>query len=499
MKGIIIFVVIILVIVALLIWKYRTKGSERFYSYEHIMTADGQDLINYGGITLSFPKGNIQSKNKKFKLSNGNELTFGQLIALSGDYFGTQQPVSSGSSLIEQQKNFMSLVDTINRSPSSDKWADSFGVSANVIPKVLNTLAFEKSKIDDAIRIGKPTSKAYAETGFDLDVRSNKDTGGGDTVSKSLASLVGIDAIELIPYGRYMELASFNWDHFGNDCWKAYYAGHTVAMMEAAKGNLEYAYILEAIACHFLTDSFSSGHIATPRKELHYGTGSIPPWSTTIGDLLSKLMHDEGNRNGLTVANNACYSKVPEINKLCSKWTAYGDTVFAEPKNKENLININKALQLSVNEVYQSYLDSKPVNSMVYFFIPSTDVYGWMPGNKTQSKTVENNTIDFICSSTCSELGPEWWKIGQNDSGCFIGSNDVCMRNTNNSTPMFRYNNRDNTLYKRTGDGTMTSVLSGVKAVYDFYPFSASLNINENTDEENLKIISKQLLDKSTH
>ena len=72
--------------------------------------------------------------------------------------------------------------------------------------------------------------------------------------------------------GRMMTLAENNHDHFlpyGKD---AYIAGHELALekeREASKaGNqekkiklLEEAYSIDVFACHFLTDSFSSGHL----------------------------------------------------------------------------------------------------------------------------------------------------------------------------------------------------------------------------------------------
>ena len=77
-----------------------------------------------------------------------------------------------------------------------------------------------------------------------------------------------------ITWGRsgipgYLGLAKINWDHFGADARTAYNAGHRTALEAAVKGDLEDAYTMNAFADHFLEDSFSAGHLRTPRRLLH--------------------------------------------------------------------------------------------------------------------------------------------------------------------------------------------------------------------------------------
>ena len=71
----------------------------------------------------------------------------------------------------------------------------------------------------------------------------------------------------------YVGLALINFDHFGADARIAYNAGHVEALEHAASGksaqHLETAYAISAFADHFLQDSFTSGHIRTPRQKLH--------------------------------------------------------------------------------------------------------------------------------------------------------------------------------------------------------------------------------------
>ena len=87
------------------------------------------------------------------------------------------------------------------------------------------------------------------------------------------------------PFGRFIDLADTNWDHFSFNgrTWSAYSAGHSLAMEAAVVAHtlaankapeekiaaqLLHAYVYDAFAQHFLTDSWAAGHIRTPRKYL---------------------------------------------------------------------------------------------------------------------------------------------------------------------------------------------------------------------------------------
>ena len=74
-----------------------------------------------------------------------------------------------------------------------------------------------------------------------------------------------------ITHGRMLKLAQNNHDHFLPYAKDAYLTGHLLALDKAREaseyaGNkskrlLHEALSLDGFACHFLTDSFSSGHI----------------------------------------------------------------------------------------------------------------------------------------------------------------------------------------------------------------------------------------------
>ena len=402
----------------------KDKKKESYDSGEHVISANGNEKLNYKSIVLDFPDGKIDASNKKLNLPNGLTLTFGQILALAGDIYGDpDKPISSGNTPSDRMKNFLNFFNTLGDSGVSVK-VDGKKVVVNApeeIPKVLQVFQQELDMIDNYLSQGKNPSEGFAKSGYTFDTGFNKATGGGDgTISRMLGDKIQVT--QLTPPGRYLELAKQNFDHFADeDCaWKAYMAGHTLAMTTAALAKntnniktLELAYAYDAFACHFLSDLFSSGHLRTPRKALHTGQGTFGSnviWESVLGDYCSKLMHDEDNKKGLNVSNNACRMGTPE----CSSWKCYGDSILSDSVNQDNLKAQHKALQRSVDEVWQSYVNGRSVDSNVFPLIPDTSII-----------------------------------------------------NKNNSIPMFRYDGK--TLWRRTKDGKGEETLfSALNAIYDF-------------------------------
>ena len=80
------------------------------------------------------------------------------------------------------------------------------------------------ASIDRATAAGQQPSAAYTDVGSPgFTVRWNVMSGGGSVVSG------------YVPFGRYIELAEINWDHFsyGGRAWAAYTAGHSAALQQA--------------------------------------------------------------------------------------------------------------------------------------------------------------------------------------------------------------------------------------------------------------------------
>ena len=110
------------------------------------------------------------------------------------------------------------------------------------------------------MRQGKTTQSVYKKIG-------NRDVEKWDVITGG-TWVAGVPVV----FGRVMKLAENNFDHFQPNSKDAYLVGHQLALEKARKaGNcqpgqlqkqlFDEARSLEAFASHFLTDSFSAGHI----------------------------------------------------------------------------------------------------------------------------------------------------------------------------------------------------------------------------------------------
>lgn len=178
-------------------------------------------------------------------MPNGLHLTYGQINGLGGDFYGTKNPISDGTSQEAQSERF---------SAAYRKLAYKSSRQPNEAVEILRVLRAEVDAVNHALQDGEDPSKAYSTL--------------PDTTAK----------FERITLGRpsdepgYLGLAAINWDHFGADARTSYNAGHLTALRVAAEGDLEGAYAMNAFADHFLEGSFSAGHLRTPRRLLHSPT-----------------------------------------------------------------------------------------------------------------------------------------------------------------------------------------------------------------------------------
>ena len=169
-------------------------------------------------------------------LPNNVEIEFGQIIALAGDFYGfPEQPIidpSKGQNEEDsgRQQRFRDAYNTLARA-SKDELMEELN-------KLLATLEKE------------------SKNGETIDAKTWDEITGG----KWLGTLP-------IKKGRMLQLAENNPDHFLPYAKDAYLTGHQLAIKKARKAGkdkrkrLHEAFSLEAFACHFLTDSFASGHI----------------------------------------------------------------------------------------------------------------------------------------------------------------------------------------------------------------------------------------------
>jgi len=291
------------------------------------LVESGEHVFIGNDVTLFFePGAGVSAANAPLHLANGLALQYGQVLALAGDFYGVPSaPISDGA---DHQARFRAAFSTLAVDPKARVEA----------PRILAVMDEEAAAVAAALLAGKPASAAYAALGLSLSAKWNAITGGGSPVSPWL------------PEGRYLQLAQVDWDHFGENAVVAYSAGHQTALERAAsargessperrRAGLEQAYALDAFAAHFLTDLFSSGHLRTPRKELY----QLHQPSSLTG-LLAKYMHDEDGANGLYVRN-----------RRGERWVSYGDDRYFDNVSSENVARIRRAVQASVDEVFDAY------------------------------------------------------------------------------------------------------------------------------------------------
>ena len=181
---------------------------------------------------------------KLLTLPNGLEIKFEEIVALAGDYYGlpNQPIIDPAFKDVDQEdsgrhQRFRDAYNTLARTPKNEL--------QNELDKLLATLHKE------------------IKTGVTVDASTWDEITGGVWVA-------GVP----LKLGRMMQLAETNYDHFLPNAKNAYLTGHQLAIdkareaanyseddKEEQKRLLHEAFSLEAFSCHFLTDSFASGHI----------------------------------------------------------------------------------------------------------------------------------------------------------------------------------------------------------------------------------------------
>ncbi|QXI29433.1 phospholipase [Pseudomonas vanderleydeniana] len=298
----------------------KASPQVRFEGGEHTAIGDGT-LLRFAENAPAIPAWQVQ-----LHLNNGLALTYGQVIALGGDFYGIpDRPIADGGTPQERQARFRAAFDSLAVLPASREEAQ----------KILQVMKTEINAANQAIRDGRQPHEAYDELGDTLSGEWNRITGGGSIASP------------LFPLGRYLKLAASNWDHFGEWALLAYQAGHAVALQQALVArqsgkdqDLELAYAMNAFADHFLTDLFSAGHLRVPRKQL---ADSVTP--SDVGSLISRFMHDEDSQYGLKVGN-----------ARGEQWNCYGDKRYFDTLDNSNRHQVKQAVQQSADEVFAAYL-----------------------------------------------------------------------------------------------------------------------------------------------
>ncbi|GJE96729.1 fungal fucose-specific lectin-domain-containing protein [Phanerochaete sordida] len=297
-----------------LLHKPLKKNKYGFEYAEHSFIGDAISLTLAGGQR-------VPAVDYQFVLTNGLRVTYGQINGLASDFYGTDKPISDGRDPQDCKARFDAAFRTLS-DPSPRQPGEARSILA-----ILQT---EVDAVNVALQKGEDPSVAYSQL---------------PDVSVSLQALtIGRPS----GFPSYLGLARINWDHFGDDARRAYNSGHAAALQAAASGNLDLAYTMNAFADHFLEDSFSAGHMRTPRRYLHRDMD-------IFADACAKFMHDEDNAIGLKVND-----------PMGEQWTAYGDKRALDKVAADNLKRCVSAVQLSANEVYDAYKSGKVIPAEEY-------------------------------------------------------------------------------------------------------------------------------------
>ncbi|QHF27127.1 phospholipase [Pseudomonas sp. R32] len=301
--------------------KPPTSGKPvlRFEGGEHTAIGDNT-LLRFSQDSAPIPAWKVA-----LHLPNGLTLSYGQIVALGGDFYGVpERPIADGANAEERVQRFAAAFDSLAVLPASREEAG----------KILAVMQREIAAANQAIKDGRQPHEAYDQLGDTLSEEWNKITGGGSFVSP------------MFPLGRYLKLAASNWDHFGEWALLAYIAGHTAALRQAVKarasgddGQLELAYAMNAFADHFLTDLFSAGHVRVPRKAIK---DNVTP--ADLGSLISRFMHDEDSKYGLVLRN-----------AQGDTWRGYGDKRYFDSIDVANRKQVGLAVQKSADEIFQAF------------------------------------------------------------------------------------------------------------------------------------------------
>ncbi|MFT5779763.1 MAG: hypothetical protein ACI837_002722 [Crocinitomicaceae bacterium] len=352
-----------------------------FEGAEHTFLGNSIELTMADGSTSAAGSYN-------FSMSNGASLTYGQILALGGDFYGVpNSPICRGGVPV-----FISAFNSLDTANTTE------------LSNILSVMDSEIDLASQAYLNGENVADVYSEDiGNSNSAKWNLITGGGLIGQDWTKIPAGLDAAGTLKYifpaGRYLQLANNNLDHFGINARTAYLVGHitacSMAVTATSEADLLKAYKMNAFADHFMSDLFAAGHLRTPRYVLQQdvsdasillviaGLVFVNPAlaaglaalviamkyvggyeNGVIGNMLSKSMHDEDNTFGLNVSNNESPMKL---------WRCYGDSHLLSDANSDSMAITIEAIQASANDVYQSYKTKKLVYQGAMPYIPNIE------------------------------------------------------------------------------------------------------------------------------
>jgi len=332
-------------------------------------------------------------------LPNGLALTYGQLVMFGGDFYGVPAlPISLG----------LTEADKIDRFNKAYVTLANDAKAVVEVPQYLADIALEDKEIKDGLAQGKSLPDIYQDIGIDHLITQNCISGGFCPADHPDMPRSVMRKVFVLNQGLALKLANTDYDHFNQQAWLSYLAGHSAALDYAIMASasqdetkLATAYAMNGFASHFLSDLFAAGHMRTPRYEL---SAHVTPM--TVGSMLSNYMHNEDNAQGLRVSNAAG-----------NTWMSYGDTFYAAAQDEANAQMILKALQTSADEIFEAFTTGKKPQDSVLPLIPDLNQLHQYPQTENTSplfywdekvqKLLRRNNINnlYDYSHTSSWLG----------------------------------------------------------------------------------------------
>ncbi len=288
-------------------------------------------------VLLSYNNSSIDSKGNLLHLNEPFNLTFADMIYLSGDFMSDpDHQIGISKNYAEGKINLLYNYDTYLNNPT-----------VSYIPAIMKIIDREEYENKD-----NEANHKKLDIPFNDNLLFNCVTGGGCTYTSDIVLRPGY-------YGKV--LLKMN-DHFGDDAITSYKIGHQLALETALNAkdpkDLIQAYSYEAYVDHFMTDLFAGGHIRTQARKLStYCRSPFLPNIITdkIGSVFIKTMHDKDNTNGVYVTGGDG-----------DKWTAYGDSHLFIPENEYNVkTKIATALQTGLDQTFDTYRNRNEIRQKI--------------------------------------------------------------------------------------------------------------------------------------
>jgi hypothetical protein len=331
-------------------------------------------------VYLKFTPSDLGVQGIKLALPNGLLLSYGEILMFGGDLFGDPKNPISSCKLASKEECF-------------EKQFARLGIQSTDNPKDCSNPATQVKNINSFYKNIEQQLEAAREEGIDDSVFYSKIAG---KINKAMnrATCGGSIFTDYLPFGSYLSLAQVNFDHFVPDSLSAYQTGHKIALQLAIEAHevlnkehdrekatklLMLAYAKNAFASHFLSDSMSSGHLRTPRRELHQQV-SLP---AILKLLLANYMHDEDNKYGLEVTN-----------PIGLTWRAFGDGHLFDENASMHRYLLNKVIQLSADSIFEAYITgTMPKHLPEFDYIPDVSKIEQLNTSAPLFKLDDNNKV----------------------------------------------------------------------------------------------------------